>query len=72
MKTFFAEYEAEDSYEDDELVARLVEVRESLRETFDVGLTLEERLAEAVAREEYELAARLRDELARRRHSREA
>ncbi|HHM12480.1 MAG TPA: DNA helicase UvrBC [Planctomycetaceae bacterium] len=72
LKTFFAEYEAEDSYEDDELVARLVEVRESLRETFDVGLTLEEQLAEAVAREEYELAARLRDELARRRHSREA
>ncbi len=71
LKTFFAEYQAEESFDDDELVSRLVEVRESLRETFDIGLTLEEQLAEAVAKEQYELAAQLRDELAKR-HSREA
>ncbi len=66
LKNFFAEFETEESFEEDELVTRLVEVRESLRETFDVGMTLEERLAEAVAQEQYELAAQLRDELAKR------
>lgn len=49
-----------------ELCDRLVELREQLREHFRVGLTLRERLAEAVAREQYELAAQLRDEIARR------
>jgi len=66
LREFFDEYEVEDSFETDELVTRLTEVRESLRETFEVGMTLEEQLAEAVAKEQYERAAELRDELARR------
>jgi cysteinyl-tRNA synthetase len=68
IRTVFQENEAEDEFESDELVERLVEMRETLRKQFDVGRTLEEQLNDAVAAEKYELAARLRDELANRRH----
>jgi hypothetical protein len=67
LKKVFVEHEAEEHFDDDELVARLVELREQLRDQFDVGKTLHERLADAVATEQYELAANLRDELASRR-----
>ena len=67
LKIVFAENEVEDLFEDDELVTRLVELRETLRTQFEVGKTLQERLAEAVAEEQYELAARLRDQLTSRR-----
>ena len=52
--------------EDDELVQRLIEMRESLREQFEIGRTLAEQLNDAVESEQYELAAQLRDQLARR------
>jgi hypothetical protein len=54
--------------EDNELVARLVELRESVREKFAVGRTLREQLSDAIASEQYELAAQLRDRLADRRN----
>ena len=66
IRAVFVEYEAEDQFEEDELVSRLTELRESLRQHFRVGRTLQEQLAEAVASEKYELAAEIRDELARR------
>ena len=66
MRQFFAKHDAEEHFEDDELVVRLVELRESLRSEYSVGQTLKEQLAEAVELEQYELAARLRDELTRR------
>ena len=53
--------------EGNELAVRLVELRESLRDTFAVGKTLEERLDEAVNTEQYELAASLRDQIAAKR-----
>lgn len=58
--------EGDGAREDDELVQRLVQLRESVREVFGVGRTLQEQLADAVAAEQYERAAQLRDELARR------
>ncbi|MFO0870797.1 MAG: UvrB/UvrC motif-containing protein [Pirellulales bacterium] len=67
MRSLFKEYEAEDHFDEDELVKRLVESREALRQQHDVGRTLQERLEDAVAAEQYELAAQLRDELARRK-----
>jgi hypothetical protein len=67
IQAVFVEHEAEEEFETDELVVRLVEMREGLRKQFDVGNTLEEQLREAVENEKYELAAKLRDELARRR-----
>jgi cysteinyl-tRNA synthetase len=66
LKGLFIEHEAEDQYEEDELVVRLVEFQNSIRENYDVGLTLVERLDKAVADEDYEKAARLRDQLERR------
>ena len=67
LRDFFAEFGAEEDYADHELVERLVELRESVREKFAVGRTLQEQLTDAIASEQYELAARLRDQLAARR-----
>jgi protein-arginine kinase activator protein McsA len=38
-------------------------MRESVRQRYEVGRTLDEQLAEAIRAEDYELAARLRDEI---------
>lgn len=66
IREFFVEHDLVDQFEEDELVQRLLELRESVREHYRVGKTLSEQLAEAVASEQYELAAQLRDEIARR------
>jgi hypothetical protein len=66
FRDLFEQYDAEERFEDDDLVTRLVELKESLREHYHIGRTLDEQLADAIAAEKYELAARLRDELARR------
>ncbi len=56
----------EEHFESDELVERLMELRESLRSDFSIEKTLNEQLADAVASEQYELAARLRDQMSQR------
>ncbi|NND97434.1 MAG: UvrB/UvrC motif-containing protein [Pirellulaceae bacterium] len=66
MRRFFIKHEAEEHYDSDELVVRLTELRESLRSEYEVGQTLKEQLSAAVEKEQYELAAQLRDELSRR------
>ena len=66
MREFFVKHEAEEHFDSDELVVRLMELRESLRSEYEVGETLKERLTRAVEEEQYELAAQLRDELSRR------
>ena len=48
MRQFFVKHEAEEHFEGDELVVRLIELRESLRKEYEVGSTLMEKLAEAV------------------------
>lgn len=58
---------ADEQFEQDELVGQLKELKETLRREYHVGRTLGEQLADAVAAEEYERAARLRDEMAKRR-----
>lgn len=65
FRTLFSEYEAEEQFEDDELVHRLFELRDTLREQYDIKPSLSEQLASAVAAEQYELAAKIRDEMAR-------
>lgn len=67
MRDFFVEHDAEEFFEEDDLVVRLTELRDNVRSHFQVGRTLHEQLAEAVAAEEFELAARIRDELARQK-----
>jgi hypothetical protein len=67
LKSVFTEYEVEDKFDDDELVRRLVEFRDGIRARYSIDRTLQEKLDEAIAAERYELAAELRDELAKRR-----
>ena len=58
---------AEEQFDQDGLVNQLATMKESLREEYRVGKTLaEHQLADAVAAEEYERAARLRDQIAQR------
>lgn len=45
------------------LVEQLRQIEGEIRRSFEVGPTLKEQLAEAVAREDYERAARLRDQI---------
>jgi hypothetical protein len=66
MREVFAKFDAEEQFEQDELVGQLVAIKESLKKEYHVGKTLGEQLADAVAAEEYERAARLRDEIAKR------
>jgi hypothetical protein len=66
LRTFFAAYEAEEHMEEDGMVQQLRKMDRSLRKLHKIEATLQERLAEAVANEEYETAAQLRDALRRR------
>ena len=63
FRELFERYDAAEQYADDELVKRLEEMRESVRQRYDVGATLDEQLAEAVRAEDYELAAKIRDRI---------
>ncbi|AMV33041.1 hypothetical protein VN12_13030 [Pirellula sp. SH-Sr6A] len=66
IRAVFEEHEATEDFENDEMVLQLIKLRESIRDEYAVGDSLQERLAAAVRDEQYELAAKLRDELARR------
>ena len=66
LKDLFVEYGAVEQFEEDELVQRLSEFRESLVSKYSIGENLETQLADAIALENYELAAKIRDEIAER------
>ena len=66
FRRLFVQYDAEEQFDDDELVQRLIELKDTLREQYNIKPSLSEQLAEAVAAEEYERAAKIRDELSRR------
>lgn len=66
IRQVFVDHDAEELYEENEMVQRLEQLRDALRKEYDFGPTLEERLEEAVRNEDYELAARLRDEILHR------
>jgi hypothetical protein len=63
VRAFFVSVDAEEQMEEDPMVQQLHKMEKSLRETHGIGATLHEQLAAAVAREDYETAARLRDQL---------
>lgn len=69
LKDFFAAFEAEEHFDEDVMVQQLQKMEQSLRETHKIEVTLQEKLEQAVANEEYETAARLRDEIRRRQQS---
>ncbi len=70
IRAAYVKLEAEEQFAEDELVNQLMKLKESLRNEYGVGRTLSEQLSDAIAAEQYERAARLRDEIARR-HSKQ-
>lgn len=66
MRQLAAEDPDEEPFDSEQLVEQLVQLKEWLREHYQLGRTLSEQLAEAVAAEQYELAAQLRDQIAQR------
>jgi hypothetical protein len=67
MRSFFAEHDLAEQMEDDGMVQQLHKLERSLRDLHGIQETLQEQLERAVANEEYEVAARLRDALRKRR-----
>lgn len=67
IQSFFSEHDLEEQLEDDVLVQELRKLEKSLRNQHGIEETLNEQLARAVANEEYEMAAKLRDEIRQRR-----
>jgi hypothetical protein len=63
LKAFYEEYRVSDDGGDDEISTRLSELEQELRQHYKIRTTLREKLDSAVANEQYELAARLRDEI---------
>jgi hypothetical protein len=68
IRSFFAEHDLEEQTEDDGMVRQLRKLEKSLRDMHGIEETLQEQLDKAIANEEYETAARLRDAL-RQKHS---
>jgi hypothetical protein len=66
MRAFFAAYDLEEQFEDNGMVQQLRKMEGSLRKKHGINATLREQLNQAVANEQYETAARLRDALKRR------
>jgi hypothetical protein len=67
MRAFFSSYDAEDQMEEDGMVQQLRKMEDALRQLHHIDATLQEQLEKAVANEEYETAAKLRDKLKRRK-----
>jgi hypothetical protein len=67
LADLFAQHGAEEHFDEDVFVVKLREMESSIKSHFHLGPSLAQQLAEAVAAEQYELAAKLRDRLARRR-----
>ena len=63
LRQLFEDYDAEEQFEEDELIQRLLEFKNSLRDKYEIGTSLAEQLAEAVDSENYERAAELRDKI---------
>ncbi len=70
IQHLFDEYEATEQFETDELVVQLREFQKNLRQRYRVDRTLQEKLSDAIAEENFELAAQLRDQLSLRSHGR--
>jgi hypothetical protein len=72
MKTIRAVLELDQEagdVDEDELLLKLSEMKEAVAEHYEVQESLTQRLADAIAAEQYELAAQLRDQLSRKQRS---
>jgi hypothetical protein len=63
LRVFYAERQQEEHLDEDGMVQHLRKIEAKLRKQFHIGATLQEQLEQAVAREDYERAAQLRDAL---------
>ena len=61
----FEKHDVMQHFDEDGFVVKLREMRESIIEHYELGPSLSEQLAEAIAAEQYELAAELRDRMGR-------
>lgn len=66
IRDFYVGVGAEEAMEEDGMVHRLRLIEAELREKHGIGATLAEELEKAVASEDYEKAARIRDEMKKR------
>jgi excinuclease UvrABC helicase subunit UvrB len=66
IRAFFEEHHLEERADEDGMVQQLKKIQQQIRELHGINATLKEQLAEAVANEQYEAAAKLRDALKRR------
>lgn len=65
LKKLFEAQDTLEDFEEDTFVEKLREMRESIAKHYEIGPTLAEQLAQAIAAEQYELAAKLRDRMGR-------
>ena len=70
LRKVFEAHDALDEFDDSQLALKLQELKQAIAEHFELRPTLAQQLAEAIAAEQYELAARLRDKLGRQRRKR--
>lgn len=66
LRDFFAAYDAEAQMDEDGMVQQLRKMETSLRKLHNIEATLQEQLTEAVANEDYEAAAKIRDAMKNR------
>jgi hypothetical protein len=67
IRSFYASYEREEEMEQDPMVQHLRQIETTLREQYDIESTMEEQLQQAIADEDYERAARLRDAMKKKK-----
>ncbi len=67
LKAFFVEFGLEEQMDEDPMVQHLRKIEATLRKQYAIGATLHEQLEQAIAAEDYERAAQLRDALNRRK-----
>lgn len=63
LKDLYDVQSALDSFEEEETIQKLREMRSSIVNQYELGPTLAEQLAQAIQKEQYELAAQLRDRI---------
>src|SRR5262249_32984372 len=67
LKGFFVAQGNEEQIDEDEMMEHLRDMEEKLRRRHHIGTTLQEQLNQAIAAEDYEKAAEIRDELRQKR-----
>jgi hypothetical protein len=70
IRDVFVAHDAEEEFDDSQLALKLQELKQAISEHFQLRPSLAQQLADAIATEQYELAARLRDKLGRQRRKR--